>query len=589
YDDSSWKEAKPYTFFEVQKPTAPFHLKERFIPPMEHRKAGFQGVVCVRESSAQTAESLTIQWNDLLCGKASVEISANTTQIVEISAGEEMCGYPSLSLVGGKDARIEILYAECYGKPQPDMETPAGKRPMPPLKGDRTDYRNGSLSGTSDIYVPSGCGTRENPEIYTPYLFRTFRYIQLKIHTMDQGMSILGYDYITTGYPLEVKTRLKTSDETLNKIWDISLRSLQRCMHETYVDCPYYEQLQYTMDSRAEILFTYSVSGDDRLARQCMEAFRQTQRSDGMLQASAPAQGVNVIPGFSIFYILMLYDHMMYFGDKVLLRDHFGCMDRVLEYFRNHLTEKGLVGDVGGILFRHPYWSFIDWCPEWDKTIGVPEAKLYGDHSLTMESLLYLQGLKAAEKIAQFIGRYGTASEYRRRAERLEVSLKKYCTGKDGLLKDGPEAELYSTHCQVWGILTDVLDREEGRRCLEKTLFAKDIPQCSVSMSFYLFEALRKLEWMEKAEEVWQLWQKMLENNMTTCVENFTDQRSDCHAWGAVILYVLPALYLGIRPASPGFGSWKTGLRLGHLSWIEGEVFLPGRILPIKAGKKSTR
>lgn len=85
----------------------------------------------------------------------------------------------------------------------------------------------------------------------------------------------MSYDYLTTGYPLEVKHVPDIPDETMRRIWEISLRTLKRCMHETYVDCPFYEQLQYTMDSRAEILFTYEVSGDDRLARQCMDAFRQ--------------------------------------------------------------------------------------------------------------------------------------------------------------------------------------------------------------------------------------------------------------------------------------------------------------------------
>ena len=584
FDDSGWQDAVPYSLFDSMKPVAPFNLEPRTIPRMAHARQSFREVVCVRESAAQTHESLKEQWEKMLGGTGTVEIPANTTQIVEISAGEEMCGYPSLSMAGGGGAEIVFLYSEAYGIPQGEMDTPAGKRLLPPVKGDRTDFMNGCLQGTQDRYTPAGSGTKDAPEVYTPYLFRTFRYIQVRVTTKDQGMSILNYDYLSTGYPLEVKTHLTTSDETMNRIWDISLRTLKRCMHETYVDCPFYEQLQYTMDSRAEMLFTYAVSADDRLARQCMDAFRRTQRSDGILQACAPAVSVNVIPGFSIFYIRMIHDHMMYFGDPDLVREHFGCVDGILEFFRNHLTDKGLVGSVGGVLFQHRYWSFIDWCDEWNDSIGVPAAALTGDGSITMESLYYLDGLHAAAELAEYIGRPDMARDYRRRAENLRQAILMYCVGKDGLIQDGPGQELYSTHCQVWALLTDVTGIEQGRRNLEKTWGAAGIPQCSVSMSFYLLEALKKAGMMKEAGRLWEPWKTMLDNHMTTCVENFTDQRSDCHAWGSLILYALPAVYLGIRPTSPGFETFEKNTDPGNLEWIRGELVTPKGVIRIQEG-----
>lgn len=541
YDDSSWEEPYVYSFFEANRPMAPFLLEERTIPAMEHEAAHFSELVCIRETGG--ADIKKADWESLLAGKTPLAVPANTKMVVELGAGEEMCGYPTIAFAGGKEADVRILYSECYGISQPPAVTPMGERPVPPKKGDRTDYVNGTLEGPVDRYNVAGYGKTEQPESYTPFLFRTFRYIQLAIETKEEPLTIVSYDYLTTGYPLEVKHVPDIPDETMRRIWEISLRTLKRCMHETYVDCPFYEQLQYTMDSRAEILFTYEVSGDDRLARQCMDAFRRTQRSDGILKASAPTVSINVIPGFSIFYILMVHDHMTYFHDRELVQTHFNCIDGVLQYFADHLTEKGLVGSVGGILFMHRYWSFIDWCNEWHETIGVPVAATRGDGSITMESLLYLYGLKKAAELADYIGKHDTAADYRHRAEALSDAIKKYCMGENGLIQDGPGLELYSTHAQIWAILNDLVDTAQGKEMLDKTFAVAGIPQCSVSMSFYLLLALDKVGDREKMDKMWQPWRDMLDNNLTTCVENTTDVRSDCHAWGALMLYAWPKIY----------------------------------------------
>jgi hypothetical protein len=239
---------------------------------------------------------------------------------------------------------------------------------------------------------------------------------------------------------------------------------------------------------------------------------------------------------------------------------------------------------VGGVLFQHRYWSFIDWCDEWNDSIGVPAAALTGDGSITMESLYYLDGLHAAAELAEYIGRPDMARDYRRRAENLRQAILMYCVGKDGLIQDGPGQELYSTHCQVWALLTDVTGIEQGRRNLEKTWGADGIPQCSVSMSFYLLEALKKAGMMKEAGRLWEPWKTMLDNHMTTCVENFTDQRSDCHAWGSLILYALPAVYLGIRPTSPGFETFEKNADPGNLEWIQGELVTPKGVIRIQEG-----
>ena len=566
YDAAQWQNAAPKLIFNIAMADAPFNLVPRTIPAMRSEARRFTAVAKGDDRFAA-----------LLQGAGSVTIPAHTTEIVEIAADAEECGYLLYAFAGGAGAVMTTLCSECYAYPQGTRPSPmGGVTQLPPKKGDRTDAASGQLFGHTSKYKVAGWGTADAPETYEPYWFRTFRYVQLKIETADAPLTITDFSYRATGYPLEVKTTGQTSDPIFAPIWDISVRTLARCMHETYMDCPFYEQLQYAMDSRSEILYTYAVSADDRLARQAMEAFRRSQRPDGLVHADAPTVKSNVIPAFSIYYLLMVHDHMMYFGDKALVRQHLPAIDGVLGFFDRNLTAQGLVGKIGGPILRHRYWSFIDWAGAWDS--GVPGAYGKGGGSLTMESLLYLYGLQKAAELADFAGRADTAAEYRQRATVLSDAIRAHCFGRYNgtpLVQDGPGVEEYSVHCQVFAILTGLVDAAAGRQMLETTVGKDNIPQASVAFMFYLFRALERCGWYEKTDELWNVWRQMVNDHLTTCVENDTDARSDCHAWGSLLCYELPAVILGVQPAAPGFRAVRIAPQAGTLREASGDVITP--------------
>lgn len=571
--DSDWKEAVPYYKSQIRDAVSPGNLQPRTIPFMYKQKRSFCGTKDIIKSNSQ------IQiWNKMLEGSGNVQIPAWSEDIVEIDAGEEMTGYYKLRLEGGSNSEITILQSESYV--QNDQMTEGNI----PVKKDRLDNVNGHLEGYRDFYYPSGEGTAENLEEYEPFWFRTFRFIQLKVITRETPLTIHGFDYVETGYPLEVKTKVTTSDESLQEIWDLSKLTLQRCMHETYEDCPFYEQLQYAMDSRAQMLYTYSSAADDRLARKCMDDFKRAQRYDGLISSAYPNTKPNVIPGFSIFYILMLHDHMMYFGDKKLITYHMPSIESILYFFEKNKTEKGYVDKIGGYHRQAKFWSFIDWTSDWK--IGVPNAIKEGP--LTIESLHYIMGLQKAAELADYIGRKELSEQYMREAEIVQEGIKKYCIGSNGMIQDGPDFEEYSQHCQVFAILTNTIGMEEGKANLLKTMENKELyAQCSVAMVLYLFRAMELTGLYEYTDKNWNVWREMIQNNMTTSAESDSYPRSECHAWGSVALYELPAIILGVRPASPGFESVSIHPVPGYLSHASGSVITPKGMVEVSWTKES--
>ncbi len=85
---------------------------------------------------------------------------------------------------------------------------------------------------------------------------RTFRFIVIKASDGKLAEMPAVPVYRRTGYPLIVESTVDSSTPWVKQLWDICLRTLQNCMLETYIDCPYYEQLQFIMDTRLQMLFT---------------------------------------------------------------------------------------------------------------------------------------------------------------------------------------------------------------------------------------------------------------------------------------------------------------------------------------------
>ena len=213
----------------------------------------------------------------------------------------------------------------------------------------------------------------------------------------------------------------------------------------------------------------------------------------------------------------MVYDHMMYFGDKTLLREHLPHIDRVLGFFHKHLTKEGYVGKVGGRNGRDRFWSFVDWTPEWKETSGIPPA------------------------------------------------------------------------VQVFAVLTGTTEGEQGKRALLETIAKKEAyPQCSVAMAFYLFRVMEMTGLYEYSKEYWGIWRRMLAKHSTTCIEDEVQERSDCHTWGALILYELPSVILGVRPGEPGYKSILIKPCPGYLKEAEGTVVTPGGMIYVHWHKEES-
>jgi hypothetical protein len=495
----------------------PFPLKPRPIPLLYEKPISF-----TREMPLRPADVPPFTF-----AEGPAVIPPNTRAAVELDAGVLTTAYIKLPMRGGADAELRVRYAECYtGDTLTD-------------KGDRADCVNFRLDGHQDVYRPSG-----GEESYTPFWFRTFRFVRVEVHTGAQPLVLEKPRITETGYPLAHKTSFASSDADLNTLWEISARTLQRCMHETYEDCPYYEQLQYTMDTRLQILFTYALSGDTRMALRTIDDYHASILPEGILQSRYPCQVTQVIPMFALHWIFMLEDYYEHTGDASVPRRYRPTVDNVLDWYERHIGESGLVGQM-------PYWQFTDWCEKWEGQHGMSFASRVGPSA--SNNLFYAMALRSAARMNRLTGRGDAAAEYESKAEATLECVHKHCWDESaGLYREGPGVDEYGQHAQVLAVLTGLA--KDPETLMLKTLDANDLMPCSFPWMFYFIRALEKTGLYGRTRIFYDRLTGFVNLSCTTVPERHFIVRSECHAWGAFPLYEFPRTLLGVRQAAPG---WK--------------------------------
>ncbi|KAJ5682957.1 hypothetical protein N7462_006122 [Penicillium macrosclerotiorum] len=562
YDDSAWESAvlqfRPVKMLPI---VSPWKLAPRPIPALPETPGRFHRVVKCQGSITQS------EWQRFIKDDSPITIPAGETVTVDVEVETLSSAFINLQCGDGKGSTISLLYAECYEK---DLGVDTAPFPKPRSKSNRSDS-GGRLYGMKDIYnVVEG----HAEHIFEPFWFRAFRYIQVHITAGDQPLIFKRFTLRETYYPLEISTKIQSSAE-LEKIWDISLRTLQNCRHETYEDCPFYEQNQFVSDSRLQMLFSYQLSSDDRLARKTLQEFHASQGPDGLIKAQFPSGFRSTqIPQFSLYFVAMVYDHMQYFADVSVVCSYLSTIDGILNYFDGRINDLGLVGR-----FEKDTWPFIDWVPQWFVPGEIFEScmpRAYNNTgAATFNSLLYIVALMQAAEICTFIKRKDTAAEYTARADALRNAVNRHCY-EDGLYLDGPSVKEFSQHSQVFAVLSESITGPAARELVSRALQDTSLAQCSYSMKFYLFRAVEKVGlYTQLFPDLVEPWRRMIADNLTTWAEFEQNARSDCHGWSASPVYEIVAQVFGLSPAQPGFKRLRIAPRMELLEHARGTFFTP--------------
>ena len=563
YDDSSWIQAKKSEDAVPEKlGIGTRRLVSRSLPFMEESPQRF--------SASRKAIDIAPVSDEFIKGNGSLEITAWQNIDILIDQGHLTTAFPELIVSGGKGAKISVHYAEALVDEITDQ------------KGNRNEVENKIMKSDSDqdIYLLDGGEKR----LFRPLAYRTFRYVKLHIENHQQTLKINDFYSKFTGYPFVENASFKSNDPTLSEVWKTGWRTARLCAYETYMDCPYYEQLQYIGDTRIQALISMYVSGDDRLVKNAITQFHHSFIDEGLTKSRYPDQfGYQVIPPFSLFWIGMIHDYWMHRDDPEFIKTFLPEIRKVLAWHEKQIDKKrNMLGPM-------EFWNFVDWPEEWpwkgyDEVSGISAGTLEGG-----SSVLTLQYIDALTKASELYNAFNLKDESQRSillAEKLRKGTIENCwDASKNLIADSPEKKEFSQHANLLGVLTNAIAKKDQEKLMNLVVSDTSLIQCTLYYRFYLNKALTKAGLGERYVEYLSPWKNMIKIGLTTFAERPEPTRSDCHAWSASPNYDLLATVCGITPGSANFKTIKIEPHLGSLDWVKGEMPHPNGMIKVSFKK----
>ena len=497
-------------------------------------------------------------WQGLISGSATT-VPSHTSRRVLIDLENYFCIYPHITVSGGKDAVLRISFCESLYE-----QNPGGNFGSDVItKGNRSETDGKYFYGLGDEFLPDG----EKKRTFSTLWWNAGRYIEIYIETKNEELVIDDLTLTETRYPLQCESSFSSSSPVLESIIPMCFRSLQECSHETYMDCPFYEQLMYVGDTRLQALVTYVSAKDSTLPKKAVRMFETSRMNHSqMVNCSYPADSGKIIPSFCLWWVAMVYDYALWRGDKEFISSMMAGVRDTVDMFLSDRDGNGLIKTPHG-------WNYLDANEKWQ--YGVPT-----DNGLGVTAFLNVQMSLILEMVSHlelFVGEdLMSKRALLKKAELDKAIIKMFWDDDNKLFADDIKKTSFSQHVQSLALLNKGLSEGKEQMLLDSLLHRDDIVKTNVFFTHYVFEAFSHLGHADYIMDKLTPWLDLLDNGFATTPEHFSPStRSDCHAWGAHPIYHYFTGILGIRPESMGFETVKIEPSLGTLSEAHGKMVHP--------------
>lgn len=376
---------------------------------------------------------------------------------------------------------------------------------------------------------------------------QAFRYIY--VPTVE-GITIehlsADYEYL----PVTNQGGFQSEDELLNRIYDVSVRTMHLTTREFFLDGIKRDRWVWSGDASQSYLMNFYSFFDKEV---CKRTMRFIRGKDPVVRP------FNTIQDYTLYWFISLGQYYMYTGDKEFMEEMYPLAYTLMEDFCLPRTD-----ERGFLMAQSDDWVFIDWADVPDMTAG----------DLSFIQLLFAYAQKTLADMAELLGDSVTEEKYRVRYEALrEKIFATFWSEEKGCFTHGPASEpnaIVTRYANMFAVILDYLDEVKKQSVIENAILNDDIYAITTPyMKFYELMALCEAGRFTQTEEyIKSYWGGMLELGATSFWEQYDPKKkgtehyemyglkygvSLCHAWGAGPIILYGKYYLGVRPTAPGY------------------------------------
>ena len=379
---------------------------------------------------------------------------------------------------------------------------------------------------------------------------KAFRYVCVKCN----GEATYKDFYVKEEYrPQPRCVKAKFSDELLQKIWDVSIDTLQLCTREFFIDGIKRDRWIWSGDATQAYLMNWYSFFDE-------ETVNRTQVALG--GKGKITQHINTIIDYTLYWMISIYDTYFYTGNLEFLRMWYGRFLEIAEYVISCCDSRYRLQK------KSQDWLFIDW----GKGIHTK------DDSYSFLQILLCKAMRCASKVSDLVEDSQRSTFFADVADSVYRDLQQNFYSKEAGafiygIKDEQQDSLVLRQPNIMAIFYEIATQEQANTILHSVLLNDSIPALETPyMRYYENSAYCILGQEERVvSEIKSYWGGMLALGATTFWELYRPEdqgvqhygmygakygKSLCHAWGASPIWLISRYVIGLSPANAGYSSY---------------------------------